>query len=109
MNDYNRPNNGDTDSTRTRALRRGWTLDQRVDALLDLVEGVREDVTKIREEQKAVAKELADGKTRSELFELRINNLEKIVYGICTMFGISVVGALITLIIRTSPGSNPAP
>ena len=86
----------ESDSARTRALRRDWSTNQRLDALMDLVSEVRVEQTK-------VAGALVVHATRGELHELRINSLEKIVYGVCGIIGVSVVTAIIALVIRMKP------
>ncbi len=54
----------------------------------------------IEEKQDQILEKLGEGNTRFATNDLRISSLEKIVYGICAVIGVAVVGAGLALIIR---------
>jgi hypothetical protein len=50
-----------------------------------------------------IIERLAKGDTAIALLEHRVNSLEKVVYGLCGVILLAVVGGLVALVVRTGP------
>ena len=54
----------------------------------------------IERKQDQILQKLGDGQTLFATNDLRISSLEKIVYGICAIIGVAIVGAVLALVVR---------
>lgn len=80
------------ETTRVPALRGGLTLDDRLDDIESLLREVRGDL-------RAQGERLAKGDTELATLNLRLAGVERIVYGLCGVVLLSVLGAIVGLVV----------
>lgn len=70
------------------------TVDDRLDGIEVILKEIQRDMNK--------------GATSFATQELRIASLERIVYGLCAVVGVTLAGSVLALVLRTDTGKSPA-
>ena len=68
--------------------------------LMRTLSGISSAVDKLDSKFERVLERLAEGQTHFATQELRLRQLERVVYAVCSVAGVAVVGAIISLVVR---------
>ena len=69
-------------------------------ALMRSISGIQSAIEKLDSKFERVLEKLADGQTTFATLELRISQVERIVYGVVGVAGLALVGAIVSLVLR---------